>query len=77
MSEWRSIFIALTNVILVITSFGDILISFQRFLQGQQQGKGLSDMATINQEVKSTRNIWIRTGGFGKRFFDIVVSAMG
>ena len=34
-------------------------------------------MATINQEVKSTRSMWIRTGDFGKRLFDIVVSAMG
>ena len=34
-------------------------------------------MATINQEVTSTGNIKIRTGEFGKRLFDIVVSALG
>lgn len=34
-------------------------------------------MATINQEVTSTRSIKIRTGEFGKRFFDIVVSLIG
>jgi len=30
----------------------------------------------INQEMKSTRSLWIRTGEFGKRLFDIFVSAM-
>ena len=34
-------------------------------------------MASIDQEIKSTKNIWIRTGEFGKRFFDIVFSLMG
>lgn len=34
-------------------------------------------MATINQEVTSTRSIKIRTGEFGKRLFDIIVSVMG
>ena len=34
-------------------------------------------MTMINQEMKSTRSLWIRTGEFGKRLFDIFVSAMG
>jgi lipopolysaccharide/colanic/teichoic acid biosynthesis glycosyltransferase len=34
-------------------------------------------MATINQGVTSVRRIKIRTGEFGKRLFDIVVSVMG
>jgi lipopolysaccharide/colanic/teichoic acid biosynthesis glycosyltransferase len=34
-------------------------------------------MATINQEVTSTRSIKIWTGEYGKRLFDIVISAMG
>ena len=34
-------------------------------------------MATIDREVTSTRSIKIRTGEFGKRLFDMVVSAMG
>ena len=40
-------------------------------------GKGLTQMTTIDQEVASSGNIKIRTGEFGKRFFDILVSAMG
>jgi len=34
-------------------------------------------MTTIDQEVASSGNIKIRTGEFGKRFFDILVSALG
>ena len=34
-------------------------------------------MTTINQEVKSTKSIWIRIGEFGKRSFDIIVSVIG
>jgi lipopolysaccharide/colanic/teichoic acid biosynthesis glycosyltransferase len=34
-------------------------------------------MATINQGVTSVRRIKMRTGEFGKRLFDILVSAMG
>ncbi len=41
------------------------------------QGKRLLGVATINQEVTSTSKIKIRTGEFGKRLFDIVVSAAG
>jgi lipopolysaccharide/colanic/teichoic acid biosynthesis glycosyltransferase len=34
-------------------------------------------MATINQEVTSVRSIKVRTGEFGKRLFDIIISVMG